>query len=238
MDALTIQHWAIDKLHHSKHAVKNNDEVISRMVEVLRTVGFRVPLLVTAEGEIVDGHLRLKAATAMGLDVVPVIVIDDMTPTQIRTFRLLVNRSATWAEWDDGALQIELASLRDMGADITLTGFSDTELDAFLQGVTLEGHADPDAVPEVPESPVSRLGDVWLLGGHRLCCGDSTSISDMALLMDGECADMLWTDPPYNVDYTGKAGKIRNDKMSPEAFDSFLLQLLTRAYDEIGRAYV
>ncbi len=241
MENLKLQQWPVEKIHQSTHAVCLNDEAIPRMIDALRMFGFRVPLLITADGEVVDGHLRLKAALAMGMTTVPVIVVDDMTPTQIRTFRLLVNRSATWAEWDKDALRVELTDLRDLDVDLSLTGFADAELDAFLQGIALEREANPDAVPPLPEVPTSRTGDLWILGVHRLLCGDSTSKIDMATLMGGEQADMLWTDPPYNVDYKGKAGKIRNDKMSAEAFDSFLYNLLSCAYDVLvdgGAAYV
>lgn len=234
MENLNIENWPVDRLHHSEHAARRNDDAIPRMVDALRMFGFRIPLLVTGAGEVVDGHLRLKAAVVMGMTSVPVIVVDDMTPTQVRTFRLLVNRSATWAEWDDEALRVELASLRDFGVDLTMTGFADAELDAFLQGVALAGETDPDMVPPLPEAPTSRPGDVWNMGGHRLLCGDSTSVEDVVRLMAGEQADMLWTDPPYNVDYSGKAGKIRNDKMSPEDFDAFLLRLLSRSYEALA----
>ena len=204
-------------------------------------MGVSLPLLVTADGEVVDGEVRLEAARELGLAEAPVIVQDDLTPTQVRTFRLLVNRSATWADWNDEALRAEMAELRLELDNLSLTGFSDRELDAFLAGTVADNEKDPDAVPEEPEVPTSVVGDVWLLGMHRLMCGDSTRPADVAALMAGEQADMVWTDPPYNVDYKAKAGKIKNDKMSPEQFDAFLRRMMISASDILcdgGAIYV
>lgn len=241
MENLKIEYWPVERLRPVDRELRRNDAAVPRMAEALRTFGFRVPLLVRGDGEIVDGHLRLKAALALGLSQVPVIPADDLTPTQVRTFRILVNRSATWAEWDEDGLRVELAGLRDLGADLRLTGFEDRELDAFLLGLAPEGGVDPDAAPEVPVDPVSRPGDLWILGRHRLLCGDSTRTVDVARLLDGERADMVWTDPPYNVDYKGKAGKIRNDSMGEPAFEAFLDALFSRAWEALadgGAVYV
>jgi len=222
MENLKIEQWPVERLKPSITQLRQNDAVVPRMVEALRAFGFRVPLLATSAGEVIDGDLRLKAALALGMVTVPVIVADDLTPTQVRTFRLLVNRSATWADWAEDALRVELASLQALEVDLALTGFDSRELDAFILGVELPGQADPDAVPDPPAEPTSQPGDLWLLGRHRLLCGDSRSAAHVARLMDGEAADMIWTDPPYNVDYTGKAGKIKNDKMTPAEFDALL----------------
>lgn len=241
MENLRIEYWPVERLRPNETALRRNDAAVPRMVEALRAFGFRIPLLVRADGEIVDGHLRLKAALALGLAEVPVIPAEDLTPTQVRTFRLLVNRSATWAGWDEDVLRVELAGLRDLGADLRLTGFEDRELDAFLLGLEPGQAGDPDAVPEVPAVPVSRPGDLWSLGHHRLLCGDSALAADMARLMDGEQADMVWTDPPYNVDYAGKAGRIKNDRMNAQAFESFLDALFSRAWEALadgGAIYV
>ena len=222
MENLKIEQWTMERLTPSTTQLRQNDAVVPRMVEALRGFGFRVPLLVTSAGEVIDGHLRLKAAQVLGMATVPVIVADDLTPTQVRTFRLLVNRSATWADWAEDALRVELSSLQALDVDLSTTGFDARELDAFILGAELPGNADPDAVPDPPAEPTSQPGDLWLLGRHRLLCGSSTNAADVALLMDGEAADMIWTDPPYNVDYQGKAGKIKNDKMTPAEFDAFL----------------
>lgn len=241
MENLKIEQWPVERLIPNETQLRQNDAAVPRMVEALRVFGFRVPVLVLGSGEIVDGHLRLKAALALGMATVPVIVADGLTPTQVRTFRILVNRSATWADWAEDALRVELASLQALEVDLALTGFDSRELDALILGATAPGMADPDAVPAPPVTPTSKPGDLWVLGRHRLLCGDSRSAADVAQLMDGEVADMVWTDPPYNVDYKGKAGKIQNDKMTPAEFDTFLDALFARAWESLadgGAIYV
>lgn len=238
---MKIELWPVEKLEAYQRDLKDREKALPKMVDALREWGFRIPLLVSGDGEIIDGKMRYLAAVQLGMTEVPVVVASDLTPTQIRTFRLLVNRSATWAEWDAEALGEELAELRLDLSDLSLTGFSDKELDAFLQGTVASGEKNPDEVPPLPEKPVCKQGDVWALGVHRLMCGDSTSTSDIATLMAGEKADMVWTDPPYNVDYSSKAGKIKNDKMTPEEFDVFLRRLMLSAYDLLadgGAIYV
>ena len=132
MSDLHIELWPLERLHSYGRQLKDRNTALPKMVEALRTWGFRVPLLVTADGEVVDGEVRLEAARELGLAEAPVIVQDDLTPTQVRTFRLLVNRSATWADWNDEALRAEMAELRLELDNLSLTGFSDRELDAFL----------------------------------------------------------------------------------------------------------
>ena len=241
MDQFQVVIWPVERLRIYDRALKDQDKALPKMQDALRQWGFRVPLLVTADGEVIDGALRLQAARDLGMLEVPVIVQDDLTATQVRTFRLLVNRSATWAEWNDDALRMEMAELRQELDDLSFTGFSDRELDSFLAGTAVDTEKDPDAHPGDPEVPTSVLGDVWLLGMHRLMCGDSTKPADVGTLMGGEQADMVWTDPPYNVDYKSKAGKIKNDKMSPEQFDAFLRRLMISASDILrdgGAIYV
>lgn len=241
MNELRVEQWSVEHLHSYTRQLKDHEKALPKMVEALCTWGFRIPLLVTSDGEVVDGELRLNAARQLGMAEVPVIVQDDLTPTQVRTFRLLVNRSATWTELNAEAMGAELAELRLELDSLTVTGFSDRELDTFLQGVVADDEKTPDAVPPVPEVPVSVQGDVWCLGAHRLMCGDATKPADVVTLMAGEQADMVWTDPPYNVDYTGKAGKIKNDKLSPQQFDAFLRRLLTSAVNVLcdgGAIYV
>lgn len=241
MNELRIELWPLERLASYARQLKDRDTALPKMVEALRAWGFRVPLLVTSTGEVIDGELRLEAARELGMTEVPVIIQDDLTPTQVRTFRLLVNRSATWADWNEDAMRAEMAELRLELDSLSLTGFSDRELDAFLQGAVADTEKDPDAIPEEPAVATSVPGDIWLLGMHRLMCGDSTRPADVTALMDGEQADMVWTDPPYNVDYKGKAGKIKNDKMTPEQFDAFLRRLLISAADILcdgGAIYV
>lgn len=217
-ERLKIEQWPVERLRPYGRELKVTDKALPQMVDALRQWGFRIPLLVTGDGEIVDGKTRYRAALELRMETVPVIVADDLTPTQVRTFRLLVNRSATWADWNDEALRAEMAELRLELDDLRLTRFCrPKELDIFLQGAVADSEKDPDDAPPVPETPTCKLGDVWQLGIHRLMCGDSTKAADVVTLMSGEQADMVWTDPPYNVDYSSKAGKIKNDKMSPGA---------------------
>ena len=206
---LTIEQWPIERLRPYAGNPRRNDEAVPRMVEALGEFGFRVPLLVRGDGEVIDGHLRLKAALAMGLTEVPVITADDMTPDQVRAFRILVNQSANWAEWDNDLLLLELRALQSADFDIRLTGFDQGEMDALLR--KLEHPEDGEAVeeeevPEAPQEPVTRNGDIWLLGDHALACADAADKAASAALMEGESAVLCFTSPPYGGqrEYTRK----------------------------------
>lgn len=238
---MNVEYWDVQRLAPYALDLKIHETALPRMVNALREWGFRVPLLVSTSGEIIDGKLRYLAALQLGMTRIPVVVADDLTPTQIRTFRLLVNRSATWADWNDDALRVEMAELRQALDDLSVTGFDDRELDAILLDAVAPDEKDPDSVPDLREEPVCQAGQVWHLGMHRLMCGDATQPADVASLMAGERADMVWTDPPYNVDYSSRAGKIKNDKMSPAEFDQFLRRLMVSASDVLadgGAIYV
>ena len=200
---MQVELWPAERLEPYARDLKTHEKALPKMMEALRQWGFRVPLLVTGAGEIIDGKLRYLAAVQLGMQEIPVVVADDLTPTQVRTFRLLANRSATWADWNDEALRLEMAELRLELDDLRVTGFDDKELDALLLDTTAAGEKDPDDMPALSEAPVCREGQIWELGMHRLMCGDATSPADVASLMSGERADMVWIDPPYNVDYSG-----------------------------------
>lgn len=241
MRHMNLEYWPLERLHACERPLRSNDACVERMVAAIQHYGFRVPLLVRADGEVVDGHLRLKAARQMALDSVPVLLVDDLDDGQVRAFRLLVNRSATWATWNEAALSRELAELQALHVDLTLTGFEPRELDRFLGALALDDEDALDAAPRPPVQPVSRPGDVWLLGGHRLLCGDATLPEAYAALMQGTEADMVWTDPPYNVGYEGKAGTIKNDAMSDQAFAAFLQRVFQRIVTVVrkgGAVYV
>jgi DNA modification methylase len=169
----------------------------------IREFGFRVPILAKSDKTIVDGHLRLKAAKKLGLEEVPVLLCDDMTDIQVRAFRLSVNKVSEFADWDDEMLRVELDALGADGFDLELTGFSLDELADLQIEEVPEGLSDEDAVPEAPGEPVTVEGDVWVLGRHRLMCGDSTSIDAVERLMDGQKAQAVVTDPPYNQETEG-----------------------------------
>jgi DNA modification methylase len=211
------------------------------MAGVIREFGFRIPIVARSSGEVVDGHLRLKAAHKLGLLSVPVVLADELTEAQIKAFRILANRSATWADWDDELLGLELIDLKDAGFDLGLTGFSQDEWEALIAGDEADrtGLTDDDAVPELAENPVSKTGDIWILGDHKLLCGDATKADDFKALLGDELVDMTFTDPPYNVNYAntakdkmrGKNRPIMNDNLG-EGFGSFLFDacdnILTR----------
>ncbi len=213
--------WPIEKFRPYANNPRKNDHAVDRMVAVIDEFGFRAPLLVRSDGELIDGHLRLKAAIRMGKTSLPVSIADDMTPEQVRAYRLVVNRSATWSSFDDDLLAEEIEKLMASGFDITLTGFDQSELDQLLRE-KFAVEKDPEALPELPETSVVVEGDLWCLGPHRLLCGDSTTGRAMGQLLRGQEVSMVWTDPPYNVDYQGKAGGIKNDKMSTSNFEAFL----------------
>jgi DNA modification methylase len=204
-----LQHetWPIDKLIEYARNPRKNDHAVDRVAAAIREFGFRVPVVAKSDGTVVDGHLRLKAAKKLGLTEVPVVLADDMTDLQIKAFRLSVNKIAELAEWDDELLAIEFAELADAGFDNLLTGFTQDEIDALTPEQIPEGLTDEDAVPEVQAEPVSKLGDVWLLGKHRVMCGDSTSIDAVEALMDGGCAELCFTSPPYSDQREYNGGK-------------------------------
>jgi integrase len=159
--------------------------------------GFKIPILARSDGEVVDGHLRLKAARKLGIAEIPVILCDEWTPAQVRAFRLLVNRSATWADFDEELLALELQDLQEADFDLNLTGFDPHEIDDLL---ALDDEEKANTAPPLPESPVSRVGDLWLLGEHRLLCGDATSAEAVARLLGGRKPRLMVTDPPYGIE--------------------------------------
>src|SRR5207249_7350492 len=138
----------------------------------IREFGFKIPCLVRSDGEVVDGHLRLKAARKLGITEVPIILCDEWTPAQVKAFRLMVNRSVTWADWDEDLLALELQEIQESDLDLSLTGFEDEELARLLaaQDAT-DGLTDEDTVPDLPQTPVSAIGDLWILGTHTLLVG-------------------------------------------------------------------
>src|SRR5688572_32107172 len=176
-----IDHWPIDKLIFYARNPRKNDAAIDRMVASIREFGFTIPVLARSDGEVVDGHLRLKAARKLEITEVPVILCDEWTPAQVKAFRLMVNRSVTWADWDEELLALELSDLKECDFDLSLTGFDTKELDDLLAGPEDDDAAN--AVPPVPDNPISRLGDVWNCGKHRVLCGDATSADSVAQLL-------------------------------------------------------
>ncbi|WP_291998561.1 DNA modification methylase [Candidatus Accumulibacter sp. ACC012] len=208
---LTLEQWPVDRLLDYARNPRNNDHAVEQMAAVITEFGFRIPVVARSTGEIVDGHLRLKAARRLGLTSVPVVLADELSDAQIKAFRLLANRSATWAEWDDAMLALELEDLKLADFDLSLTGFDADEIEALLSndadggdgGQQPESDAADD-VPDVPTNPVARTGDVWALGQHRLICGDAADSAVITTLMAGDRARVCFTSPPYGNqrDYT------------------------------------
>lgn len=225
MAKLVLEYWPVGRLASAGRRLKKHEAAsVRKMIDSIREYGFRVPVLATADGEILDGELRLLAAMDMGLDEVPVLPADDLTPAQVRAFRMLLLASPAWSAWDFEAVARELEAVVALDVDVRLAGLDPGEARRLLAAFGSEsgGQGDPDAAPPLPEVPVSRPGDLFALGAHRLLCGDATRPADLDRLMAGERADMVFVDPPYNVDYKGKAGKIKNDHMADAAFLEFL----------------
>jgi len=223
---LQIHIWPIDRLVFYARNPRKNDAAVDRMCASIREFGFKIPVLARSDGEVVDGHLRLKAARKLGITEVPVILCDEWTPQQVKAFRLMVNRSVTWADWDEELLALELQELNAADFDLSLTGFEGDELARLMASEEpAAGLIDEDAIPEVPEAPISISGDLWRLGPHALLVGDATNAEDVARLMQGYAADLVFTDLPYNVDYEGYTVDrltIQGDRMPAEHFRQFL----------------
>jgi DNA modification methylase len=201
---MKVEDLALDSLIPYARNPRKNDGAVDKVAASIKEFGWRSPIVVDEEMVILAGHTRYKAAKKLGLTEAPVHIAEGLTEAQKKAYRIADNRVAEEAEWDYDFLKIELADLDGLE---DLTGFDAEELDKILTPETTEGLTDEDAVPEVQDDPISKEGDVWILGRHRLMCGDSTSIDAVEKLMDGRKADMVFTDPPYGVDYDG----INND---------------------------
>jgi DNA modification methylase len=197
--ALIVEQWPIERLAPYPRNPRKNDAVVDRMCEAITEFGFRIPIVAKSDGTIVDGHLRYKAAIKLGIKSVPVALADDLTDVQIRAFRLLANQSANWAQWDEQLLKFELEHLKLENYDLNLTGFDDIQLVSFLAHGGRD--KDPEETPEPAANPISRHGDIWVLGDHRLMCGDATSKANVDAVLRGARPHLMVTDPPYGVDY-------------------------------------
>lgn len=222
--------WNIEKLiPYAKNSRTHSDEQVAQIAASIKEFGWTTPVLIDESGQIIAGHGRTLAARKLGINEIPVIVADGWSDEQKRAYVIADNKLALNAGWDNELLALELAELDGLGFDVELTGFSDEEIKALMPVEITEGLTDEDDVPAVQENLVTGAGDVWVMGKHRLMCGDSTSIDAVDRLMDGQKADMVFTDPPYNIDYQGvkdRREKIKNDKMSDSDFLDFLMQSL------------
>lgn len=208
---------------------RNNEAAIEAVMASIREFGFRQPIVVDGDGVIVVGHTRFLAAKKLGLEKVPVHVARDLTPAQIKAYRIADNKTAELAEWNYDLLPIELGELQAWNYDLSLLGFDSDELAKLLDPGVADGQCDPDEVAQIPEEATTKPGDLWILGDHRLLCGDSTKAEDIARLMDGETARMVFTDPPWNVAIGQDSNPrhrqrpgLQNDSLSPDAFRAFL----------------
>jgi hypothetical protein len=213
-----------DLIPYARNSRTHSEDQVTKIASSIKEFGFLNPIIIDGENGIVAGHGRVMAAKKLGLTELPCIEASHLTEAQKRAYVIADNRLALDAGWDNDLLKIELQDLNSEGFDLSLTGFDLSEISAFLEEPT-EGLTDEDAVPEAPEVPVTVEGDVWLLGRHRLMCGDSTSIDAVERLMDGRAVDLIFTDPPYNVAFNGRSGKhdvIKNDDLSASDFTNFI----------------
>jgi len=224
-----IEHWPIERLlPYAANARTHSDEQVAQIAGSITEFGFNVPCLVDERGVLIAGHGRLMAARSLGLGEVPVIRLSHLSDAQARAFRLADNQIALNSGWDDAMLAAELERLNEDGFNLGVIGFSDEELEALMaplddEGVGRGDGADEDEIPEPPADPVTRPGDLWLLGEHRLLCGDATVATDVERLLAGEKPHLLVSDPPYGVSYdpgwrneagvssTSRTGKVTND---------------------------
>lgn len=247
--SLETQDWPITRFREYPNNPRINDHAVSQMAATIKEFGFRVPMIVRSDGELIDGHLRLKAARVLGLQTLPVVIADDLTEVQIRALRIAVNQAATWAEWDMPMLKQELATLNAHNFDMPLLGFT---ADRVRQILANPQNVDPEDAPKPPKNPVSRPGDLWIMGGHRILCGDSTNPEDVARVMGKDRPVLMNTDAPYGVNYgdiansrsrpasvrkggdgkdygTHKSKEIENDDLDGVALQSFLEKVIMAA---------
>ena len=196
---MKIDMWPIERLKPYEQNPRINDTAVDAVARSIQEFGFRQPIVVDEEGVIIAGHTRYKAAQKLGLETVPVHVAKGLTPAQVKAYRLADNRTGELAEWNFDLLPIELADLQGMDFDLDLIGFDQDELAQLLGTGVAEGLTDPDQIPEPPDEPITQPGDLWLLGNHRLLCGDSSKPEDVDRLLDGAKIHLCNTDPPYNV---------------------------------------
>lgn len=232
-----IERWPTEKLvPYARNARTHSEEQVAQIAASIVEFGFTNPILAGSDGVIVAGHGRLAAAQKLGLDTVPVVVLDHLTPTQRRALIIADNRIAENAGWDDAMLRIELQSLQEDGFNLDITGFDADALGEIMAGeeTTVDGNTDEDAIPELSETAISRPGDVWILGNHRLVCGDATQEPSYEQLLAGQRVQMIWSDLPYNVNYAnsakdklrGKHRPILNDNLG-EGFYDFVFDALS-----------
>ena len=210
LGATQIEWLSVETLiPYAKNARTHSDEQVAQIAGSIKEFGFNNPVLVDKDNSIIAGHGRLMAARKLGMDKVPVVQLGHMTAAQRKAYVLADNRIALNSGWDTSMLSLELQELKD-DIDLSLLGFDADELDALLNPIEeTEGLTDEDAVPDVPDEPKTKLGDIYILGNHRLMCGDSTSINDVDKLMIGVYPDLIHTDPPYGMNAVSKSSVLK-----------------------------
>ncbi len=197
---------------------RKNEKAVDAVANSINSFGFKVPVIIDKNNVVVAGHTRLMACKKLGIDEVPCVIADDLTEDQIKAFRIADNKTAELADWDFDKLKEELGSI-----EIDMEQFGFTDLEKIMDREVMEDEFDENEA--LPENPYAMKGDVFILGKHRVMCGDATSKDDVLKLVDGKIADMIFTDPPYNVDYEGSTGmKIQNDKQNDTDFKDFLFK--------------
>lgn len=214
----------IDKLvPYARNARTHSKEQILQLRASLREFGFVNPVIVDKDLNIIAGHGRILAAKEEGITEVPCVFAEHLTEAQKRAYIIADNRLAMNAGWDMEMLSVEISELQGADFDLSVLGFDEAELSKLMGDIEDVKDDDFDVDEELKKPAVTKFGDLWLLGNHRLICGDSTKIDTFTVLMDGKQANLVVTDPPYNVNYEGSAGKLKNDNMADEAFYTFLL---------------
>lgn len=220
-----MQLVAVSKLvPYVNNARTHNAQQITKLRSSLREFGFINPVIIDSEYNVIAGHGRIMAAKEEGIEEVPCVFVDYLTPAQKKAYILADNRMAMDAGWDEELLRLEIEALQAESFDVCLTGFDEKDIADLFSGEDGDVQDDDfDVDEELQKPPVSKSGDVWLLGNHSLICGDCTKEETYEVLMDGKKANLVVTDPPYNVNYEGSAGKIQNDNMENDRFYQFLL---------------
>lgn len=211
-----------------KNSRTHSDEQVAQIAASIKEFGWTNPILVDGDNGIIAGHGRLMAARKLGYTEVPTIELKDLTEAQKKAYIIADNRLALNAGWDNEMLKLEFDQLADLGFDLSLTGFTLDEIADLAPLIIEEGLTDEDAAPGLPEEPITKVGDIYQLGRHRLMCGDSTSLEAVDKLMDGNKVDMVFTDPPYNVAFNGRSGKhdvIKNDNLPEAEFGDFITEV-------------
>lgn len=209
------------------NARTHNAQQINKLRSSLREFGFINPVIIDRDFNVIAGHGRIMAAKEEGINEVPCVFVDYLTEAQKKAYILADNRMAMDAGWDEELLKVEIEALQAEDFDLSLTGFDESELAGFFDTADDAKDDDFDVDAELEKPPVTKSGDLWLLGNHRLLCGDSTKEENYTLLMNGKKANLVVTDPPYNVNYQGTAGKIKNDNLENDKFYQFLFDAFT-----------